>query len=318
MFKLKNIHEHINEMAMAYKPLEYVDYSQISLKKEYDKLNKVLFDNSLPDIPLKWDKRKGAAGHVRSVKFRSGTKSIIKHLSMSVFYKATYREFLDTLAHEMIHVHNIHNGLDTKMFDPHGVHFIKEMDRINALGHGFKISITKDSSNLRVSDSIKMKKPLIALLFTAFNKRNIIVMSEKTFYNEHEGLNRFFNKWVQNGKTDELKAMYIKSFNPELKREKVQRSFARKISWRMCPIDLWESIRDTGEILKEISIDRDSVPSKGEVEATKNATASGLSSEEMKKIRRKLRRQYRKGIITWEQYREQLIAAGFNPKNIPV
>ena len=39
---------------------EIVDFNEIDLKDEFDKLNALLFDNKVQPVLLKWDNRKGS------------------------------------------------------------------------------------------------------------------------------------------------------------------------------------------------------------------------------------------------------------------
>jgi hypothetical protein len=315
MFKLNDIQNFINNSLLEkYSDNDEVDYNEINLQGEYDKLNKLLFDDDLPKVKMKWDKGKRAAGHVRHSKNRATGETRILHLSMSVFFRTTYREFLDTLAHEMIHVHNIHNDLQSKMYDPHGEYFLKEMNRINSMGIRFNINTTKDSHALgrKVSGHVRMKKPLVALLFNVKNKKGIIVMSQATWQDESQGgpvLLRMFKRWVSSGKEKEVKYIVVKSWDAQLKVHKVQRSFARKVSWAYIDEEDWTDLAQ-GDILKQDTINSDSIPDEEKKQQAEKTTNFAF----MKKEKRRLRRLLKNGQITSEQWKEQMKAAGWQFK----
>jgi hypothetical protein len=139
---------------------EMVDRSNIDLQYEYDKLNRELFDGSLPRVPLKWDNSKRKLGVVNSRYNRYTGEKKVNFLGMSAFYKITYRKFKDTLAHEMIHVKQVIFGDG----GDHGHSFHTEMRRINGMGLGYNIDV-RSSEALEVSDNVKGRS-LIAMIFS--------------------------------------------------------------------------------------------------------------------------------------------------------
>lgn len=311
MYKINNLDKYLSERILTtFGEHDEVDYTKINLQKEYDHLNRLLFNDELPTVKLKWDKKKGAAGHVRHVRNRMTGAVTIQHLSISVFRRTTYREFLDVLAHEMIHVHNIVNSLQEKMFDAHGTYFIKEMNRINSSGYGFNVTITKDSHALSgVSSHVKLNKPLIICLFTMSGKSNIIVMSQNTWLSQAEVLENAFTGWVKRGKTDKVEYAFIKSYDANLKMYKVQTSFTRKVSWNSIDADKWREYRQ-GDVLKQDSIDRNNIPD----EEIKQAQQQTVDFAYMKKEKRRLTKQLRDGRISSTQWKEGMLAAGWKFK----
>ena len=84
------------------------------IKKYFRMLNKGIFDNKLPpfnDIVIKELKRQNCLGQVITIDWkRKGTQIIV--LEMDKQYDSK-RDFLDTLAHEMVHLYQFAHVNDT-------------------------------------------------------------------------------------------------------------------------------------------------------------------------------------------------------------
>ena len=102
---------------------EIVNYDNIDLRYEYEKLNEQLFDGKLSVPTIGWNKRKGVHGMVKVRNTMVGRDLItgqlvykrkVVGLWMSVFYKQPYHVFLDTLAHEMIHIYQAEKNIKEK------------------------------------------------------------------------------------------------------------------------------------------------------------------------------------------------------------
>ena len=144
-----------------YKPIlreKIIDQKNTNLKVEYKILNKKLFDNKLPDIPLKWVNNKSVGGKVISVGIRNKPETWkIKELQISLFTDMDYTTFLGILAHEMIHVYLISQGI-SDFGKQHGMMFLEEVKRINRMNLGFTVPIDEDITDAKVSKNIKSIK----------------------------------------------------------------------------------------------------------------------------------------------------------------
>ena len=84
------------------------------IKKYFKMLNKGIFDNKLPpfnDILIKELKRQNCLGQVVTIDWkRKGTQIIV--LEMDKQYESK-KDFLDTLAHEMVHLYQFTHVNDT-------------------------------------------------------------------------------------------------------------------------------------------------------------------------------------------------------------
>ena len=228
-----------------------VDFSEIDPQKEYDEINKLLFNNELPKIKIVWSNRKSSGGHVRSVRNRQTGKKTLVELAISKFFEVTEEHFRNVLAHEMIHVHNIHNGLQDMsdmLTGGHGDSFVKEMDRINNLKKGFNITVKGDFTSLNVSKK-SMKHPLVVALLDIDGKRAMAVMKERTYATEGNDIINIYKWNIDRGKMKRVEITFVKSMDPNLMKYKIQRSFKRNISYNKVTPEQWKTII-SGEVIK--------------------------------------------------------------------
>jgi len=111
----------------------YIDEKKIDLQREYQRLNKKLFDNKLGIYPIKWNRKKTSGALVKKHVVTRGKTLVsvsVLGLEVSSFYSQSLDQLRDRLAHEMIHVKLLEQGLDVK----HGAQFKAEVKRVNRLG----------------------------------------------------------------------------------------------------------------------------------------------------------------------------------------
>jgi len=111
---------------------EYMENTDLELKRLYNHYNELCFDNKLPKlVAIEWSSRMTAgAGYCRRERHRTGTRFLIK---LSTHYHKRYpNEVIDTLVHEMIHVLHPEDG--------HGSKFKHTMNDLNNR-FGFTLSV---------------------------------------------------------------------------------------------------------------------------------------------------------------------------------
>jgi len=166
-----------------YKPLFEKD-ENINLQQEYEKWNKILFKNELPNISIVWDNSKVSGGQliVRGIPNNPQTFQIIK-MQISKFMDRTYEQFSSILIHEMCHVWVIEQRLP--VFDgEHGDIFQDIRKDVNQKLKRLKLNIqvenTEDITGQKVSSNIKNKEFLVVLIFDKEeNKYGIMTYSPK-------------------------------------------------------------------------------------------------------------------------------------------
>jgi len=184
--------------------------AQLDLTAEYDKLNKLIFQNRLPDgITIKWNHSKKCLGKTKIT--QSHNKAISFHISISKFFLCTDMEYIETLIHEMIHVQMAIEGNFRKGIRPHGSLFRKYMDQINNQFPQYSIKIREDEKVEIDKSRIALQKGF--LLVTDNNKkyfnlyRNEINDRELKLIINHlssAGHNTTGNLYVFQGKYQEL------------------------------------------------------------------------------------------------------------------
>jgi len=123
----------------------FLDPAKVDLVSEYQKLNKLLFDEKLGMYPMGWNRNKRNGARVRYERTRermaSGRSRVVNlkilSIEVSTFMAFTVKALRDRLAHEMIHVYWLENGVEYG----HDRHFKQEMHRINSMGKGITVSV---------------------------------------------------------------------------------------------------------------------------------------------------------------------------------
>jgi len=207
---------------------EIVDFNEIDLQREFTKLNKLLFNDSLYPVEMLWNTHKAAHGVVKATRNRLTGEIKIKSLGMSRFYEIKYKDFKDTLAHEMIHVYWLQKEINCH----HDWRFIQQMNRINSMGLGFNVSVKKDSSNLGISNEISEKKVQYVICIINMDGADFLAtMTNNAYQNEASLIGNIFKYAVKKGKYKKITGMFYKSSDPLLRKEKIQRTFKSSISY---------------------------------------------------------------------------------------
>ena len=224
--EISNIFEVIN-----YSDSDIINPNEIDLYGEYNKLNKQLFNNQLPEVPMKWGARKGSLGHVNAMVNRRTGESKVNHLTISAFHSLPYKTFKNTLAHEMIHVKQLTDGSHYMAASPHGFKFQQEANRINQMGLGFNIT-TKSDEDLGVSDNVKKNtKRMIGIVLKIDNKLFACTTTPNVFNSEFENVIKLFQKLVNNGKYRNVEILVVDTNNGDLLKTPMKRTFRNGISY---------------------------------------------------------------------------------------
>jgi len=225
--------------AREYTNDDIVDAKDINLQSEYDKINQQLFGGTLPRVPMKWSNRKGNLGHVNSLYNRYTGQIKINHLAISAFHAMPYRVFKDTMAHEMIHIKQLAGGDRGS----HGMSFYREMERINGMGLGYKITVRSDE-NLGVANTVQNSKTLIGIIMNFNGKYNMTVTTPNVYQAESNYLFDFLEKLVNSGRLGNVEVTVVESRNPELLKYKTSRTFRRGFSYGPLSDALLEQLLD--------------------------------------------------------------------------
>jgi len=217
----------LNEI--EYQDNDVIDKSKIDLYSEYSKLNRELFNNQLPEVQMRWSNRKSNLGHVTAYINRLTRESEIQYLAISGFYSMPYMILKNTLAHEMIHIRLLSTG-EHNIRDPHDYKFFREADRINSMSLGYKITKSSEEQ-LGVSDTVKKKKILIAIIFEIDDKKFLSVTTPTVFQRDSHHIYRIFNNVVGRGKYRSVKITAVESKNSELLKHRTGKSYANGVTY---------------------------------------------------------------------------------------
>lgn len=164
---------------------EYIDFKKTDMLSDYKMLNDKLFNSELDIVPLKWMKSKSKLGvmifdrHIR--RDSNGKKYVhetIKGVKISTFYQLTRQQYLDVLAHEMIHVCISQKGI--KDNDDHGRRFTAMKDDINRKFPEFNVKQSENADDYAVSTPDNKIKELGVIVFKINeDDYSMIVTSEK-------------------------------------------------------------------------------------------------------------------------------------------
>ena len=259
----KQIGNVINKLLTEqYSKDEIINVSQMHLQHEFDKLNKLLFNNEIKPVPLKYMHRKTALGVVNATISRTTHVITINYLAMSTFYDVPYQNFLDTLAHEMIHVKEMqlksgksgHNIV-------HGGFFHAEAERINKMNLGF--NITESSSDklpmsgktLEKMNSQKIISALVTVTMPSGAKKTFFSnMTLNAFHTQYKVFASIYEYAVQSEKYLYAKILFFDvTPTQNIMQCTVQRNFNSGLKYREAPQETIADIQK-GDLLKTINL----------------------------------------------------------------
>jgi hypothetical protein len=232
---------------LTMKPDDFVTKTNINLQREYDNLNKSLFNNELEKYPLKWSNRKGVGGTTVSTGVKNKPSTwVLKHIEISLYYETTYGDFLNVLAHEMIHV----KLTQEKTSDPsggHGIFFKSEMNRINQMNKGIKITNKMDLTNKApVKTGGKIKHVAVAMIKFS-NEKGIVVYNFKNISRILETFRAYPAAWYID------KTIYfVKSDDIRLSKYPVKRSQSGNFGYYTIDDATWNEIKSQGRSIETL------------------------------------------------------------------
>ena len=280
MIKLRKlIREMIMSEAYEHTDDEIVTFDNIDLQYEYDKLNDMLFNGELTKVSMSWANTKGKHGSVKFRALNMGGKArkvqSITGLFLSKYFEIPYKMFKDTLAHEMIHVKNLQDAMRSNRViytnEGHGSDFIREMNRINSMGLGFKVSVTGEES-YNVASHVKGKQMYIAVVMLKKRSKSdtwIVGMTDSA-YEERERMERFLSRMY-----DSVLINYYNTNNPYFSKFPAQKNF-NSISYNVAKETDLQKTEELGEFLGSY---KDGIISMKQVEPTKTYTPPAAASE---------------------------------------
>jgi hypothetical protein len=174
--------------------MELLSYTDFDIKKEYNRLNNLLFNNDLPTIPLEWNTSIQSGGLIEAkVNRYTGLIPNSLKLKLSKKYQREYNDWINILLHEMIHIKNI---IDGHYKDNHGAFFHLYMKKFNSMGYNVQLTTSI------LTFSPEFKKNVGVILFEKLDSGYSLMTVKKDL----------IKKWYENLLADtKLKQYYYKS-----------------------------------------------------------------------------------------------------------
>lgn len=225
---------------------------EYDIKKEFDELNKLLFDNEVPFPDISFDSHKTRVAWVscKGTYNKSGWSDIYditlhynKNLSLS------QEQFRNTLAHEMIHLLLYKRKVFKDYGGDHGIYFTREMDRINNMNVGIKIA-PKNDTITPFQQRQKKKKDFYVIFFNWKDEKILCPFSVK------EECEKFWDIAMKSFKISSPKDITIylaKTSLNEINFYSVSRTTKNVKQYRI-PEELYTKLLKESEILRKETI----------------------------------------------------------------
>lgn len=222
---------------------------EYDIKKEFDELNKLLFNNEVPFPEISFDSHKTRVAWVDSKgtytkRGLSEVYNIVLHFNKNL--SLTPEQFRNTLAHEMIHLLLYERKIFNDYGGDHGVYFTREMDRINNMNIGIKISPKNDTIS-PFQQRPKKEKEFYVIFFNWKDEKILCPFSVK------EECEKFWDIAMKSFKISAPKNITIylaKTTLNEINFYSVART-TKNVKQYKIPEELYQKLIDESEILRK-------------------------------------------------------------------
>jgi predicted SprT family Zn-dependent metalloprotease len=216
---------------------------EYDIKEEFDRLNELLFDNEVIYPEISFDPHKT---RVAWVSFKDG---VVLHFNKN--YSLTPEQFKNTLAHEMIHILLYQRKIMRDYGGDHGIYFTREMDRINNMNVGIKIS-PKNDTLTPFQQRQKKEKEFYVIFFNWKDEKILCPFSVK------EECEKFWDIAMKSFKISSPKDLTIymaKTTLNEINFYSVARA-AKNVKQYRIPEELYQKLLSESEILRKETVTR--------------------------------------------------------------
>lgn len=222
------------------------------LQADYDMLNDMMFGGELKRVPLRWMNTKYKLGVMAY-----GEGGEIEYVGISTFYELTRQQYLDVLAHEMIHVYMEQKGIRER--DHHGPKFMSILDDLNRRFPEFKIAKSENAIDFKAKSGSKVETYGVVLF--DMGKDDLAVVAVKaSAVDDKQQLDEFLDGLMQQAQGAFLRERTVevevyKSQHPDIPKFKVKRSLSLR-SMELFVIDrkMAEEIRTESELISKIKV----------------------------------------------------------------
>ena len=222
---------------------EDIEMRSIDLNSLFDELNKELFDNKLPKVPVIYSRTKQKGGTAVATRLPDGTL-IPKKITMSSFSKRKdMNEIKGILAHEMIHIFEYHN----QIFENHGKLFFDKLKELNDKTT-FIIPRFDSTASHEISDTVK-KKTFDVILIIKSNGEIIISVCAEGLIEKY--LYAFEDRYDYQVTFNNWSVSFLKSDNKKLLKYPVSRKYST-VGFYKIDKELVEELLKDSTLIKKV------------------------------------------------------------------
>lgn len=239
--------KHIKDISLFESEGSHINPAQTDMQADYDMLNKKMFDGELPRVPLRWMSTKNVVGLMSYDEDRK-----IRDVGISTYYKLNRQQYLDVLAHEMIHVWMEHKGIRER--DPHGPKFLAKVKELNDRFPEFSIKKTENAADYEISGKVKIKEYGV-VLFDEGEECGIVVVDPASIVDDEKVVNDFIEgiKKYALYRFKKLTLRIYKSSHPDLPKFKMKKSLSLK------SLALYDIKKESADEIKKSTLVREEV-----------------------------------------------------------
>jgi len=208
------------------KTMHIFESEQFNLKSanmlaDFNMLNKMMFDGEIKPVPLRLMRTKYKLGVMAYT-----SSGDIEYVGISDFYSITRQQYLDILAHEMIHVWMEQKGMRER--DHHGTKFMSKLEELNKKFPQFGIRRSENAADYNVSGSTKSKEYGV-VLFAEDDKFSLVAVNSSVV-DDDKALDEFVEGIKKHALSQfkKLKIRIYKSSHPDIPKFKVKRNLSLK------------------------------------------------------------------------------------------
>lgn len=227
---------------------------EYDIEKEFNHLNKLLFNNEIPFPEISFDSHKTRVAWVTckgtyTKNELSDVYEIVLHFNKNL--SLTPEQFKNTLAHEMIHLLLYQRKIFRDYGGDHGVIFTREMDKINDKNVGIKIS-PKNGTITPFQQRQKKEKNFYVIFFNWKDEKILCPFSVQ------EECEKFWDIAMKSFKISSPKDITIymaKTTLNEINFYSIARS-AKNVKQYKIPEELYEKLLKESEILRKETLNK--------------------------------------------------------------
>jgi len=222
------------------------------LRADYDMINELMFGGELKRVPLRWMSTKYKLGVMAY-----GQGGEIEYVGISDFYELTRQQYLDVLAHEMIHVYMEQKGMRER--DHHGPKFMSILDDLNRRFPEFKIAKSENANDFKAKSGSKVGTYGVVLFDMGKDDLSLVAVNVAAVDDKAQ-LDEFLDGLAKQAQGAFLREKSVsvevyRSQHPDIPKFKIKRSLSlRSMELFVVNRKTAEEIRTDSELVSKLKI----------------------------------------------------------------